>query len=81
MPRSRSACSGPGRDGAGLAALHGARTGGDARTREAVRARSTDRARGPDGPQDGRVDGFEERFLSAADLEKGKAEIAQVGVS
>jgi HEAT repeat protein len=73
-----------GRDrvGAGLAALHGARTGGDARTREAVRrAREMINPAGKSGPAAVSVEGFEERFLAAADLEKSKALLEQVGVS
>ena len=72
---------GPGRVGVGLAALHGARTGGDARTREAVR-RALDmiEPKGPSGPKPVTVDGFEDRFLAAADLEKGKGAIAAVSV-
>jgi HEAT repeat protein len=70
------------RIGAGLAALHGARTGGDARTRAAVR-RSLDtlESKGDAGPKPLSIDGFEDRPLSAADLEKAKAEIERVGVA
>ncbi len=69
------------RVGAGLAALHGARTGGDARTRAAVRrALEMIDPRGDDGPKPVTIEGFEERALSAADLEKGKAQITAVGV-
>jgi HEAT repeat protein len=72
---------GPGKVGAGLAALHGARTGGDARTREAVR-RALDmiEPKGPEGPKPVTLDGFEDRFLAAADIEKGKGAIAAVSV-
>lgn len=65
----------------GLAALHGARTGGDARTREAVR-RALDmiEPRGPTGPQAVTIEGFEDRFLDAKDVEKAKAEIEKVGI-
>jgi hypothetical protein len=68
--------------GAGLAALHGARTGGDARTRDAVR-RALDRIepRGDTGPKAVQVEGFESRFLALADLEKAKAEIEKAGVA
>jgi len=67
--------------GVGLAALHGARTGGDARTRDAVR-RALDmiEPKGPTGPKAVAVEGFEERFLSAADIEKAKGAIASVSV-
>ena len=68
--------------GAGLAALHGARTGGDARTRDAVR-RALDvlEPRGATGPRAVPVDGFEQRFLAPADLEKAKAELERLGVA
>ena len=68
--------------GAGLAALHGARTGGDARTRDAVR-RALDliEPRGDTGPKQVQIDGFESRFLAPADLEKAKAEVDKVGVA
>ena len=68
--------------GAGLAALHGARTGGDARTRDAVR-RALDliEPRGDSGPKQVQVEGFESRFLAAADLEKAKAEVEKAGVA
>jgi HEAT repeat protein len=67
--------------GPGLAALHGARTGGDARTREAVR-RALDmiEPKGPAGPRAVAVEGFEDRFLSAADLEKGKGALGAISV-
>ena len=69
------------RVGAGLAALHGARTGGDARTRVAVRtALELIEPRGETGPKAVTIDGFEERFLSAADLDKAKAAVAAAGV-
>lgn len=70
------------RIGAGLAALHGARTGGDARTRAAVR-RSLDtlEAKGDSGPKPLSIDGFEERVLPASELEKAKAELERVGVA
>src|SRR5262249_14812396 len=73
-----------GRDrvGAGLAALHGARTGGDARTREAVRrALEMINPKGKAGPASVAIDGFEERFLPAAEIEKQKGEIEKVGVA
>jgi len=68
--------------GAALAALHNARTGGDARTRDAVR-RALDmiEPRGATGPKTVNVEGFEARFLTAADLEKGKPELEKVGVA
>lgn len=69
------------RVGAGLAALHGARTGGDARTREAVRgALELIEPRGDTGPKAVTIDGFEDRFLGAADLEKAKAAVTAAGV-
>jgi HEAT repeat protein len=68
--------------GRGMAALLGARTGGDARTREAVR-RALDMLgpKGPVGPKAVAVEGFEDRVLAAADLEKAKAELEKVGVA
>jgi len=70
------------RVGVGLAALHGARTGGDARTREAVRrALEMIKPSGKTGPTQVAVDGFEERFLAAAELDKQKAELEAVGVA
>ncbi|MBL9020536.1 MAG: HEAT repeat domain-containing protein, partial [Myxococcales bacterium] len=70
------------RVGAGLAALHGARTGGDARTRDAVR-RALDKIepRGATGPKPVAVEDFEERHLSAAELEKAKAAVTAAGVA
>jgi len=73
-----------GRDrvGVGLAALHGARTGGDARTREAVRrALEMINPSGKTGPAQVTVDGFEDRFLSAAEFDKYKADLERVGVA
>ena len=72
---------GLGKVGVGLAALHGARTGGDARTREAVR-RALDmiEPKGPAGPRAVAVDGFEDRFLSAAEIEKAKGALAAISV-
>ncbi len=68
--------------GAGLAALHGARTGGDARTRDAVRrALEQIEPRGATGPQPVNVEGFETRFLAPADLDKAKAEVEKAGVA
>ncbi|HWN69533.1 MAG TPA: HEAT repeat domain-containing protein, partial [Haliangium sp.] len=60
---------GPGRVGPGRKALLGARTGGFARTREAVR-RALEMLDGPDqaGPRRIDVDGFETRFLAPEDL-------------
>ena len=73
---------GKGRIGAGLAALHGARTGGDARTREAVRrALEMMNPSGQTGPAAVQIDGFEERFLAASEVDAQKAEFAQIGVS
>jgi HEAT repeat protein len=70
------------RVGAGLSALHGARTGGDARTREAVRtALEMINPSGKTGLETVSIEGFEERFLSAAELDKHKAELEKVGVA
>lgn len=55
---------GPDRVGPGLRALLGARTGGDARTRQAVRdALEMLDASTDGGPQSVAIDGFEDRFL------------------
>ncbi len=60
-----------GRVGAGLAVLLGARTGGDARTREAVRrALEMIDPKDEGGPKHIAIDGFEDRFLSLAELAK-----------
>ena len=65
----------------GLAALQGARTGGDARTRAAVRAALDILETHHDtGPNAVTVSGFEDRFLALADLDKAKAELEKVGV-
>jgi HEAT repeat protein len=66
----------------GLKALHGARTGGDARTRAAVR-RALDmiEPEGAAGPRTVAIDGFEDRVLPAAELDKGKAAIEAVGAA
>ncbi len=70
------------RVGAGLAALHGARTGGDARTREAVRnALDVLEPRGEEGPKPVTIEGFEDRFLTPADLDKAKAAVTAAGVT
>ncbi|HEX4453466.1 MAG TPA: HEAT repeat domain-containing protein [Kofleriaceae bacterium] len=65
---------------AAMQALYGARTGGDARTRDAVRG-ALDRIepRGATGPRAVAIEGFETRALTAADLDKGKAELTTVG--
>ncbi len=57
--------------------LLNSRTGGDARTRAAVRE-ALDRLdpKGAVGPKALSIDGFEGRFLTAVDLEKAKAELA-----
>jgi len=66
----------------GLAALHGARTGGDVRTRAAVRAAlDIIEAQGDTGPKAVTLPGFEDRFLALADMEKAKAELDRVGVA
>jgi len=68
--------------GAGLAALHGARTGGDARTRDAVRrALEQIEPRRATGPQPVNIEGFEARFLAPADLDKAKTEVEKAGVA
>jgi HEAT repeats len=73
---------GQGGVGVGLAALHGARTGGDARTREAVRrALEMINPSGKTGPAAVTIEDFEERFLSAAELDAHKATIDKVGVA
>jgi HEAT repeat protein len=70
------------RVGVGLAALHGARTGGDARTREAVRrALEMINPAGRAGPAQVAIEGFEERFLTAAELDKHKQAVENLGVS
>lgn len=73
---------GPDRVGPGLASLHGARTGGDARTREAVR-RALDmiEPKGPAGPKPVSIPDFEDRFLSAAELDKHRPELERVGAA
>jgi HEAT repeat protein len=67
-----------GRDriGPGLRALAGARTGGDARTREAVR-RALDMigARDEAGPKPVPIEGFDERYLAIADLEPHRPQL------
>ncbi|MEJ7604160.1 MAG: HEAT repeat domain-containing protein [Kofleriaceae bacterium] len=68
------------RIGPGLAALHAARTGGDARTRDAVRrALAMLETKDDAGPKPLSIEGFEERVLSAADFDKAKAELERVG--
>lgn len=70
------------RVGVGLAALNGARTGGDARTREAVRrALEMINPAGRAGPAAISIEGFEERFLSAAELDKHKQAVEGLGVT
>ncbi len=60
-----------GKVGAGLAVLLGARTGGDARTREAVRrALEMIDPKAETGPARIAIEGFEDRFLSLAELAK-----------
>ncbi|TMQ02958.1 MAG: hypothetical protein E6J91_49115 [Deltaproteobacteria bacterium] len=69
------------RVGVGLAALHGARTGGDARTREAVRrALEMINPPGQTGPAQVKVDGFEDRFLSASEIDASKAALQGIAV-
>jgi hypothetical protein len=68
--------------GAGLAALHGARTGGDARTRDAVRrALEKIEPRGATGPKPVAIEDFVARHLSAAELDKAKAAVTAAGVA
>jgi HEAT repeat protein len=68
--------------GTGINSLYGARTGGDSRTRAAVReALDNLEPKGPTGPKPVSIDGFESRFLPAGDLDKGKAELEKVGVA
>ena len=70
------------RVGVGLQALHGARTGGDARTREAVRrAIEMIDPKGDSGPTAVAIEGFEDRFLAAAELEKHKPTLERIGVA
>ncbi|HEY5921248.1 MAG TPA: HEAT repeat domain-containing protein [Kofleriaceae bacterium] len=67
---------------AGLQALHGARTGGDVRTRAAVRAAlDIIEARGDTGPKALSIAGFEDRFMTLAELDKAKAEVEKLGVA
>lgn len=66
----------------GLAALHGARTGGDVRTRAAVRAAlDVIEPRGDTGPKAVAVPGFEDRAMTLAEIEKVKPELEKVGVA
>ncbi|MDQ3296552.1 MAG: HEAT repeat domain-containing protein [Myxococcota bacterium] len=72
-----------GRDRAafGVPSLHRARTGGDARTRDAVRrALEMIEPRGETGPRHIGIEGFEERFLTAADFEKHKSAMGSVAI-
>jgi HEAT repeat protein len=73
---------GAARVGGGLALLHGARTGGDVRTREAVRrALEMIQPSGTSGPAQVAIEDFEQRFLLAGELEAHKAELQKVGVA
>jgi HEAT repeat protein len=70
------------RVGAGLAALQGARTGGDARTREAVRrALEMISPAGKAGPAQVSIEGFEDRFLTTGEIEGAKAQLQAVTVA
>jgi HEAT repeat protein len=70
------------RVGVGMAALLGARTGGDARTREAVRAAlAMINPSGATAPTPIQVEDFEDRFLLAAELDAHRAELQRVGVA
>jgi HEAT repeat protein len=72
---------GAARVGVGLASLLGARTGGDARTREAVRAAlAMIHPTGKAGPAQIPIEDFEARFLLASELEGQKAALERVGV-
>jgi HEAT repeat protein len=72
---------GKGRVGPGLAALQGARTGGDARTREAVRrALEMIHPAGKSGPAQVTVEGFEDRWLTAAELDASRSQLEGIGV-
>lgn len=69
------------RVGAGMPALLGARTGGDARTREAVRkALEMLKDDGPATPSASTVDGFEDGLLTQAQIDQQAAKVAAVGV-
>lgn len=69
------------RIGAGLQALLGARTGGDGRTREAVRrALAMLEDDGPAAPSASTVDGFEDQLLTAAAVDQLAAKVQAVGV-
>lgn len=69
------------RIGAGLQSLLGARTGGDGRTREAVRrALAMLEDDGPAAPSASTVDGFEDQPLTAAALDQLAAKVQAVGV-
>jgi HEAT repeat protein len=69
------------RVGAGLPSLLGARTGGDGRTRDAVRrALEMLKDDGPAAPTADSVDGFEERLLNAAAVDQQAARVSAVGV-
>ena len=72
-----------GRDrvGPGLAALAGARTGGVARTREAVRrAFEMLEARGDTGPRPVPIDGFDDRVMPADELATHRGDLLGAGV-
>ena len=69
------------RVGAGMQTLLGARTGGDARTREAVRrALEMLKDDGPAAPSASTVEGFEELLLGAAQIDQQAATVQAVGV-
>jgi HEAT repeat protein len=69
------------RVGRGLPLLLGARTGGDARTREAVRrALAMLDVEGSAQPEAVGIDGFEERLLATDELERQRGEIERLGV-
>lgn len=66
--------------GEGMSLLLGSRTGGDARTREAVRtALDMLKDDGPQMPPPSSVDGFEEQLLTTAQLDAQAAKVQAVG--
>jgi HEAT repeat protein len=72
---------GAARVGEGMDALLGARTGGDARTREAVRkALEMLKDDGPAKPKADTIEGFEERLLTPEQMDSQAAKVQAVGV-
>ncbi len=70
-----------GKVGAGLAVLQGARTGGDARTREAVRNALERLAPKAEAAPVVAIAGFEDGAMTAAELDKHKAALEKVGAA